>query len=850
MAMWRRSAAPRSWGVLLALLAPGKASAQEDGVGPLAGFEAARTGEPPRVDGRLDEPTWSQVPVFSRFHQNFPTFGAPPSEHTEVRVLYDDSNLYVGVRCLDSQPQSINTQLGRRDQLPASDVVRVMIDSLHDRRNGVVFALSAGGTQEDARITHDTQVDPAWDGDWEGATTLDERGWSAELRIPLRLLRFPLAEEQRWGLHVRRQIARTHEQLDSVPLPREVNALVSRFTELRSLRRLDPPRQLTLVPYLASRVALRPGLEQGPRVWEPSLDVGVDVQAHLSSDLSLSLTINPDFAQVEADQLLVNLSRTEAYFPEKRPFFLDGLELFSPVVVDSDLAEQTLFYTRRIGLELPLLGAAKFRGSVGERVQVGVLDAVVAGVANPSGQQEVPDSRLRFHPLRPLHFAPNSSLPASVGPPTNFFASVARVQLGELGTVGATATLATPLSSECHMGVREEGCTPTGGRSAGVDLALRSPSGDYTLAAQLSGSQVTGGPAGGTRLSDGTLLRDRDAGFGLHVTGGKIGGEPWRVRVSYAHTSPRLNLNPTGYQPLQNEQALRLEPEYVRMDLAGLPEAAVGLRLSSRWSTDARTLPLGSSVSAVVRAVFPDSTSGDCDAGVEVGMRSLREVEGAGVAFERPAFGFAGCSISTDASRPLSVEGLVYVERLLSAYSPRWLSTQYVTLDATWRPLPRLQTSLGAAYDNTFEGPRWLSTGEDGVHRFGELTPRFLTLTLRQLVVLSPTLTLQAYAQLFSGFGRYARFTEMAAGPGSVLRLTELRPTSVDEDPSFQTTALNLNLVLRWQYALGSTLYVVYARSQEVTPAPGEPVTLTLWPRGLSRGAATDSLMMKLSYAW
>lgn len=821
------------------------------GTEPLPHFEALRTSLRPRVDGRLDEEPWRRAPVFSRFHQSFPDPGAPPSERTEVRVLYDDANLYVGVRCFDRQPSAISAMLGRRDDLPASDLVRVMVDPLRERRTALVFSVGAGGTLEDARITQDTELDRTWDGAWEGASALQADGWSVELRIPLRLLRFPRVEEQRWGFHVRRELARTHEVLDSVPLPRGVHGTVSRFAELRGLRQLDPVGQVTLLPYVALRTARLEVPRSRPPMLEPSADVGLDLQAGLSSDLSLALTVNPDFGQVEADRLLYNLQHVEPFFPERRPFFLDGMELFESLVVDDDLSPHTLLYSRRIGLELPLLGAARLSGRVSEGVQVAVLDAVVGGEVDPLKRAALeagadpelvePDTSVRFRPWRPLHLAPTYTLPAQVAAPSNFLAGVVRAQVSQALTLGGAVSLTTPLGPECHPeDAVDPGCTPRGGGAATLDAALRSDSGELALAAQLSGSRVMGGPSRGRVLVDGTLLRSGETGWGLKLNGGKLGGEPLRLEVGYIHASPRLELNDAGFQPLQNEQTLVVNPEYVALDWMGLPEVAVGLLSTTSWSTDERSLLLGSRLALVGRWVLAEQTSGDCELGVHLGRQDLREVVGTGVAFERPAQGFVGCFLATDPTRPLSLEALAFVD----------FTAQQGLLRATWRPRPWLNTSLSVLYESLADGPRWLESGWDGFHHFGDLTPRFVTLTLRQLVVLGPTLTLQAYAELFSGYGHYQRWYRGRAGTDRRLPLAALQPAPLSgEDPSFHTAALNLNLVLRWEYALGSTLFVVYAHSQESRPPTGEPAPITVWPVGLLDGPLTSSILVKLSYA-
>ncbi len=819
--------------------------AQEPAEAPASRFTAVHTQERPRIDGRLDEAAWEAAPAFSAFHQSRPHPGAPPSERTEARILHDGSNLYVGVRCFDREPQAIHAQLGRRDRLPTSDTVWVMIDSMRDLRTGRAFAVNAGGTLEDARLLQDTEWDTSWDGVWEGAAARESWGWSVELRIPLEELRFPPGQEQRWGFHIRRYISRTNEQLDSVPLPPEVNALVSRFAELHALQGVEQPRYLTLLPYVAVRLGREPR-PPGPRLMIPTADVGLDAQASLTPSLALTFTANPNYGQVEADDFIINRTRLETFLTEKRPFFQEGLDLFAPLV-DDPINEQRLFYSRRIGLELPLLTAVKLSGSVHERVQVDVLDALVAGEFNPSPDAVPPDPGLRFRPLRPLHLTPNFALPDQVLPPTNFFAGVAQLQVGEGNVVRGTTTLSTPLLSRCTLGEPspEEDCRPWGGRTAALATALRTPSGDYELAAQVAGSQVTGGPLEGELQGDATLLRDGDMGLGFQLSGGKRGGEPWQLGLGYSYASPQLELNPTGFQLVSNQQALSLTPEYVRSDWGGLLEARLGAQALAAWSTDGRALPLGTSWELFGSALLPNSTSLVCSTGVELGRRDLLEMFQTGVVFQRPSVVALDCSVSSDARQRVSLAGRVQANHLLEAPATSARTGSGLLLDVTWKPLPRLQTGARAAWQNDVDGPRWWEETGEGLHVFVEPESRFLIFTLRQLVVLTPTLTLQGFAQLLSGYDYYEHFYEAEALPGEVLHWKDLSPTVLEEDPSSRSAQFNVNLVLRWEYALGSTLFVVYTRAQGIQSEEGGRVLL---PYGVLGGRPFDALLVKLGY--
>src|SRR5262249_19304568 len=256
---------------------------------------------------------------------------------------------------------------------------------------------------------------------------------TAELAIPLDILRFPQAPTQEWGFLVRRTIHRTHQVFDSSLIPRSANGLVSRLGILTGLDGIQPRRAFQLTPYTTTRLTFRPQNSDpafpSPRLTEPSADVGADLRATLTSDLTLNAAINPDFGQVEADQVVLNLSNQELFFPEKRPFFNQGLELFQPVAAEYGPPPFQLFYSRRIGLDTPILGAAKITGSGWKGLDIGILDAVVMGAPDP-GKKDVaflddpdpddafvhqvegnPDKRLQFHLQQPLHIGLNSALP-------------------------------------------------------------------------------------------------------------------------------------------------------------------------------------------------------------------------------------------------------------------------------------------------------------------------------------------------------------------------------------------------------------------------------------------------------
>src|SRR5262249_40941293 len=298
-------------------------------------IRAARTHGAFSIDGNLDEPAWREAFPYSEVVGGFPHEGASPTTRTEIRGLYDDQNLYIGITAYDQQPALIVRGLGRRDSTPTSDGVEVSIDSQRSGRTAYYFSVNAAGVLRDALYYGDVNSTDTWDAVWKGASASRIDGWSAELEIPLSILRFSNAREQTWGILVRRTIPRTHQTFDSTLIPRNANGFCSWFGELTGLTDLKPKRDIELMPYVAARAVWRPQYSDPslphPRLFDPSADLGLDLRATLFSDLTLTATINPDFGQVEADQVVQNLSTFELFFPEKRPFFNQGLDIFQPV---------------------------------------------------------------------------------------------------------------------------------------------------------------------------------------------------------------------------------------------------------------------------------------------------------------------------------------------------------------------------------------------------------------------------------------------------------------------------------------------------------------------------------------
>ena len=357
------------------------------------------------VDGKLDENIWRSSQPFSDFKQKDPNQGSLPSEKTEVWVAYDNEAIYVAARMYDSSPDSIMALLDRRDNLNTADWFGVFLDPYRDKRSGNYFVLGPSGTLADGVLYNDDWDDSDWDGVWEGRSTINDNGWTAEMRIPFSQLRFQDNDQQVWGINFRRDIGRKNEQDYLVYTPRMESGYVSRFPELVGIEGVKPSNTIEILPFVTSKAEYThpaPGnpFNNGSRY---SSDVGTDMRYGLSSNLVLNGTINPDFGQVEVDPATVNLSDVESMFQEKRPFFVESANIFTNYgqgggrsFWNFNFPYTTPFYSRRIGrspvgndtlsnvdfLESPfatrILGAGKITGKVVDGWNVGTIHAVTA----------------------------------------------------------------------------------------------------------------------------------------------------------------------------------------------------------------------------------------------------------------------------------------------------------------------------------------------------------------------------------------------------------------------------------------------------------------------------------------
>jgi len=303
--------------------------------------------ETPVIDGRFDDSEWNFGGLVEDFVQLEPEEGIPASEQTEVYILYDIQNMYVGIKCFDSEPGRIMSEIAGRDNQGASDMIALAFDTFNDHRNAYFFGTTPAGTKIDGRIFNDGQMDDSWDGVWYVETGRTDFGWTAEFRIPFNTLTFSKKAEN-WGMNIIRSIERKKEEAFWQPVSRNEGFRVSQFGHLEDIKGIKSGMNFKMLPYLTSgarKDRISPLTRNNPNGF-----TGLDLRYGIASNLTAVLTINPDFAQIEADEDRINLSRYPYILREKRPFFLEGASIFNTAgnAMSDGEYRTALFYSRRI----------------------------------------------------------------------------------------------------------------------------------------------------------------------------------------------------------------------------------------------------------------------------------------------------------------------------------------------------------------------------------------------------------------------------------------------------------------------------------------------------------------------
>ncbi|EZH74354.1 hydrolase [Aquimarina atlantica] len=815
------------------------------------------------IDGLIDESGWDVVEWTGDFVENQPDENTPPSQKTKFKIVYDQKYLYVAYRCYDTEPDKIEKRLSRRDGF-AGDWVEINLDTYHDKRTGFSFNITAAGVKGDEFISRNgNNWDGSWNPIWYAASNIDEDGWTAEIKIPLSQLKFGKSKEQVWGLQVNRRLFREEERSVWQRIPQDAPGWVSEFGELHGLIDIEPQKQLEIQPFAVTQFDTYPEEKGNPfRDGEDfKLNGGLDAKIGITNDLTLDLTVNPDFGQVEADPAAIALDGFQIFFREQRPFFVENKNIFDYRFANN---QDNLFYSRRIGrspqgsisgldnefVDKPsnttILGAAKFSGKTKDGWSIGVLESVtsreIAKIEDENGNK-------REAIVEPLTNYMVGRVQKDFNQRNSFIGGIITATNRNLGdtfdideddpNTDETSEVAGTRENNLNL-LRKSAYT------AGLDFRHNWKDRKYFIEGNIVASHVEGSKESieKTQNSLTHLFQRVDAdhveldpnrtsltGTGGKLTGGKSGGGNWRYGAGVFWRSPELELNDIGFlrqaddiRQFANLRYLFLKPTkfYRRANVRFSQSSAFdfegnynriqyvlggNIDYQNNWWTEVEMIHKP--------RIFTNTV-------LRGGPRWRFSQENIGVLFfgsdRRKKFNFT-------------------VGHVNSWTTDNNFSFRRYVLRLRYQPFNAFSMSLNPEFVENPNKTQYVTDVDfNGTPRYitAKIDQQTLSASIRLNYSINPNLTIQYYGQPFISRGRYTDFNYVA---NAVAKNLDERVTlydqdqisfaddeySVDEDrdgtvdytisnPDFAFVQFRSNLVLRWEYIPGSEIFLVWSQ--------------------------------------
>ena len=831
----------------------------------------------PHLDGRLDDPVWSNAVWTSGFRQKDPVEGAPAGTPTEVAFAYDEEALYVAARMTSLGPDDIEAMVSRRDNSGRSERIVFSFDTYRDRRTAYSFGITASGVRFDYYHGTDNEYnrDSSWDPVWDAAVDVESEGWTAELRIPFSQLRFNPTDVQVWGLNMNRYIPSRNEDDYWVLVPKNETGWSSRMAPLTGIQGVRPSRRIELTPYVAtsSRITgdgdLGNPFDNGSNI---EARAGGDFKMGLGPNLTLDATVNPDFGQVEADPAEVNLSAVETAFSERRPFFTEGSQLLQG-------NGPSYFYSRRIGaaprgradgdfdyVEQPqastILGAAKITGRLPSGLSVGGLAAIT--------DREYASTFRIDGGVRDR---------TPIAPVTGY--GVLRLQQ-EFGRAASTVGVsATGLRRDVEAGTPLADLLVRDAYAGGVDWTLRFGSGDYVLGGSAGLSHVAGDAAAITRVQQSSahyLQRpDQDhvefdpsrtvlTGYMGSIFFEKNSGRHWLYSAEVSAESPMFEINDVGRigtaDDIDASASVRYRENVPSRTLQNYELALYG---NSGWNFGGIQQYQGIDFEAKAQLrnfwsggftveIFPGKLSDDLTRGGPL-MRDTDEW-------------LVGANLQSPFSSIVQLEAnAAHARDDLDGWATR------LSAGVALRPNGRWQFEVEPSLEWSENPRQYVATRTGGPaatyggrYVFGRIERRTIAAQLRFSYAFTPDLTLELYGEPFAASGEYTGLGELAAARTNDLRVYGTDGTAIEavDDftyevtdagngqtfelprPDFRVLSFRSNAVLRWEWRPGSTFFLVWQQDRSEAAPRGSIGGGSLWDAVRSPG--DHFLALKVSY--
>ena len=837
---------------------------------------------PPRIDGRLDDSVWINQGVWSeKFSQVIPFERAHTDSWTRGKIFYDDKYIYIGIYCKDIHPEKMNAFIGNRDDNSNGDLISIAFDPYHDYRAAVEFNLNLGGNKTDLTVTDKLSVNLSWNAVWEGKTfkNMEDSSWTAELRIPFNQIRYnQINEDGIWGLHIRRIIRRNNEVQNWSLIPIKNNGHVFSFGEMHGMQDLPKPKGIEVLPYVMSKLIREPSIPNSPYQngsrWK--LNGGVDAKVAVN-DYTLDLSINPDYGQVELDPSVMNLTAYEVFYDEKRPFFLEGKH-----ILEFDNNEGgMMFYSRRIGARpkyqvsqidnqnsfvstpdfVPIIGAMKLTGTNKKGLTIGLLESITArssAYVTRSGEED----RIVNEPL------------------TNY--TVARVQKNWEGNtlLGGMFTSVNRRLDDKHL----EEYLVKDAFAAGVDFTQYFSKRLYYIESKAMYSSLAGSTDAIMNTKQNAthfyqrksgrdyLEMDPDgrtlSGTGGYFKAGKKGNAQWNYSETFSWSSPGFDVNDVGYLKQTDYKLNESELAFRKTDPWG-PFRFAGINLTQRnvWSYGGkmmdnnvavrwRSLSIRKRVEMDVKETFSWNT---------VDSRMLR----GGPDLRYNSNFTTNISIGSDRAQrvifKVEYDGKHFVDGKTRYNEIRPSMTFRIgnhihlvsQFNYAWNK-DNLQ------YVGAMEIP--LINPEEESYVMGRMKQETYGLTFRLQGNITPDFSIQYYGSPFTSTASYDQFkwadNTLSKNYNDRFKLFSAEQISYSDgqytigeggqkvqfkDPNFSFNEFRSNLVARWEYKPGSTIYLVWEHNRS-----GQlPIYQPGWTNNfddLWRVAPTNTFMVKLNY--
>jgi hypothetical protein len=818
-------------------------------------YRAEKITVAPDIDGILNDEAWNSGTWDGGFTQWQPYNGRPESQRTEFKILFDENNLYVAIKAFDASPDSIVKRLSRKDNNDG-DWVAIIVDSYHDLRTGFMFGVSAGGVKLDEIMSNDgNNEDASWDSNWWAKTSINKEGMFAEMKIPFSQLRFEKNSGDVWGFEVLRFLYRKNETSIWQPIPRDAPGLIHMMGEMTGLEQVKPRKNFDVTPYGVAKVERYKSEPGNPFATGKGSKIkgGLDAKIGVTNNLTVDLTVNPDFGQVEADPSVVNLSAYETFFEERRPFFIEGNNItnFSIGIGDGGLGNDNLFYSRRIGrkpqgsvvdnggysdspINASIIGAAKLTGKTKNGLSVGFLDAVTA---EEKAEIDINGTR-SFQTVEPL---------------TNYLVGRIQRDINSGNTIigGMVTGVNRDMKDIPLIGDESRNLInrlPGSAYSGGLDFTQYFKEKTYMFNVNAAYSQINGTELAILRAQrssaryfqrPGSYISLDPSRTSLSGSGGRIqfqksGKGHFQYLAALLWKTPGFEINDMGYQTEADQLfevfwlGYRLyEPK------SFYKQVNINFNQYTAWNFAGDHLFDGGNINGYIQFKNYWQANG----GVEISLnQASNTMLRGGPLMKLPGTISPWFYITTDNRKKfiISLNGSFYKMSMDAAQNWR------LTPGITFKPTNTLNITISPSYRKSFDELQYVSQASYGTldrYVFASIDQKTISMSVRLNFTVKPDLSLQYWGQPFIASGKYYDFKYIANSMASEyqdrfsvyspsqIKLVDNENYSIDENnddiddyyfgkPDFNVKEFLSNLVIRWEYSPGSSIYLVWSQTR------------------------------------